>query len=251
MKSLFPLALAVAVAASGLSAQETKPGVEVTLIGPGGVRAPVTELIPEFERRTGYKVKATFGSGGATRQQVIKGEPFDVPIVQPPLDEVIASGHVVAGSQTRLATVPVVLAVLKGQPKPDISTPTAVRKVLLEARAVSFPNPAAGAAAGVSVMGMLEKLGIVDQVKAKVKYGQLGLVASREVDVGMTFQSEINEPGIDVVGVLPRELITPTALVGFVSAHAKSPDGAKALLAFLSSPEAAATYRKLGMQPAR
>ena len=67
----------------------------------------------------------------------------------------------------------------------------------------------------------------------------------------MTFQSEINEPGIEVVGVLPRELITPTALVGFVSAHAKSPDGAKALLAFLSSPEAAATYRKLGMQPAR
>ena len=110
MKYLFPLAFAVAVAASGLSAQETKPGVEVTLIGPGGVRAPVTELIPEFERRTGYKVKATFGSGGATRQQVIKG---------------------------------------------------------------------------------------------------------------------------------------------FVSAHAKSPDGAKALLAFLSSPEAAATYRRLGMQPAR
>ena len=251
MKYQFALALAVAVAVSGLFAQEKTPGVEVTLIGPGGVRAPVMALIPEFERRTGYKVKATFGSGGATKQQVIKGEPFDVPIVQPPLDEVIASGHVVAGSQTPLATVPVVLAVLKGQPKPDISTPDAVRKVLLEARAVSFPNPAAGAAAGVSVMGMLEKLGIVDQVKAKVKYGQLGLVATREVEVGMTFQSEINEPGIEVVGVLPRELITPTALVGFVSAHAKSPDGAKALLAFLSSPEAAATYRKLGMQPAR
>jgi ABC-type molybdate transport system substrate-binding protein len=194
---------------------------------------------------------AAINQAEGTKQQVIKGEPFDVPIVQPPLDEVIASGHVVAGSQTPLATVPVVLAVLKGQPKPDISTPNAVRKVLLEARAVSFPNPAAGAAAGVSVMGMLEKLGIVDQVKAKVKYGQLDLVASREVEVGMTFQSEINEPGIDVVGVLPRELITPTALVGFVSAHAKSSDGAKALLAFLSSPEAAATYRKLGMQPAR
>jgi hypothetical protein len=35
------------------------------------------------------------------------------------------------------------------------------------------------------------------------------------------------------------------------SAHAKSPAGAKALLGFLSSPEAAATYRQLGMQPAR
>jgi len=247
MKYLLPLVLALAVTVLRLSAQ----GEEVTLIGPGGVRAPVTELVPEFERTSGYRVKATFGSGGATKQQVIKGERFDVLIVQPPLDEVIASGHVVTGSRMPLATVPVVLAVLKGQPKPDISTPNAVRKVLQAARAVSFPNPAAGAAAGVSVMGMLEKLGISEQVKAKAKYGQLDLVARREVEIGMTFQSEINEPGIDVVGVLPSELITPTALVGFISAHAKSPAGARALLAFLSSPEAAGTYRKLGMQPSR
>ncbi len=247
MKQWLPLVLAFGVGVLGLSAQRQ----EVTLIGPGGVRAPVMELIPEFERKTGYTVKATFGSGGGTKQQVVKGEPFDVPIVQPPLDEVIASGHVVVGSQTQLATVPVVLAVLKGQPKPDISTPESVKKVLLAARAVSFPNPATGAAAGVSIMGMLDKLGITDQVTTKAKYGQLDLVAKGQAEVGMTFQSEVNEPGIDVVGVLPRELIAPTALVGFVSAHAKSPAGAKALLAFLSSPEAAATYRKLGMEPAR
>jgi len=123
--------------------------------------------------------------------------------------------------------------------------------VFLAAKTVSFPNPAGGAAAGVSIMAMLEKLGIADMVKAKVKYGQLNLVAMGEAEIGLTFQSEITEPGIDVVGTMPRELLPPTALVGFVSSHAKSPAAAKALLAFLASPEAAATYRKLGMDPGR
>ena len=247
MKTLLSSALLVAVALSSLSAQ----GQEVTVIGPGGVRAAVTALIPEFERRTGHKVKATFGSGGGTKQRVIKGEPFDVPIVQPPLADVIASGHVVASSETPLATVPVVLAVKQGARKPDISTPDAIKKVFLAAKSVSFPNPAGGAAAGVSIMVMLEKLGIADEVKAKVTYGQLNLVAMGEVEIGLTFQSEINVTGIDVVGTLPRELLPPTALVGFVSSHAKHPAAAKAFLEFLASPEAAATYSKLGMHPGR
>jgi accessory colonization factor AcfC len=35
---------------------------EVTLIAPGGIRAAVDQMIPAFERVTGHKVKATFGS---------------------------------------------------------------------------------------------------------------------------------------------------------------------------------------------
>ena len=94
-------------------------------------------MIPDFERKTGHKVKATFGSGLGTKQQVARGEPFDVPIVQPPFPEVLASGHVVAGSETPLATVAVGVAVRNGAPKPDISTPEAVKRMLLAAK--SFP----------------------------------------------------------------------------------------------------------------
>ena len=64
-----------------------------------GIRAAIEKMIPDFERATGHKVKATFGSGGGTKQQVVRGEVFDVPIVQPPLSDVIASGHVVASSE--------------------------------------------------------------------------------------------------------------------------------------------------------
>ena len=81
--------------------------------------------------------------------------------------------------------------------------------------------------------------------------GAMTMLAKGEVDIGLTFLSEMSDPRVDVVGPLPRAISTPTALVGFVSAHAKSPDRARALLTFLSSPEAAAVYRACGLQPGR
>jgi molybdate transport system substrate-binding protein len=123
---------------------------EITLIAPGGIRAAIEQMIPEFERKTGHKVQATFGSGGGTKARVVKGDPFDVTVVQPPLPEVIASGHVNAASETPLANVAVGVAVRTGAPKPDISTADAVKRLLLGAKAIAYPNAASGAAAGVS-----------------------------------------------------------------------------------------------------
>jgi molybdate transport system substrate-binding protein len=230
---------------------------EVTLIAPGGIRAAVQQMIPDFERATGHNVKATFGSGGRTKDRVIKGEPFDVPIVQPPLEPVIASGHVIAGSETPLATVAVGVAVRTGAPKPDISTADAVKRLLLGSKAIAYPNAATGAAAGVSFNQTLEKLGIADAMKPKIRIAQGGrgameLLAKGDVDFGLTFISEIiTEPGVEVVGPLPRDISTPTALVGFISAHSKEPEAAKALVRYLSSAEAAAVYKERGMQLGR
>ena len=229
---------------------------EVTLIAPGGIRAPIQKMIPDFERRTGHTVKATFGSGNGTKQQVMKGEAFDVPIVQPPLAEVIATGHVVAASETPLATVAVAVAVRKGAAKPDISTPDAVKKMLLAAKSVAFPDGARGAAAGVSFDQTMKTLGIYDQMQPKVTRAQGGagameMLAKGEVEIGLTFLSEIHDPGVEVVDILPREISTPTALVGFVSTKAKSPEAAKALLQYLSSPEAAQVYKAMGMRAGR
>ena len=146
----YPLSFAIVAIALGNPYSASAQTSEITLIGPGGVRAAVEQLIPGFERKTGYKVKATFGSGLGTKRQVASGEAFDVPIVQPPYPEVLASGNVVAGSAKTLATVAVGVAVRKGAPKPDISTPDAAKKTLLEAKSIAYPNPAGGAAAGVS-----------------------------------------------------------------------------------------------------
>jgi molybdate transport system substrate-binding protein len=226
---------------------------EITLIAPGGIRAPIQKMIPDFERKTGHTVKATFGSGNGTKQQVMKGEAFDVPIVQPPLAEVIATGHVIPDTETPLATVAVALAVRKGAPKPDISTPEALKKTLLAAKSVAFPDGARGAAAGVSFDQTLKTLGIAEQMEPKITRAQGGarsmeMLAKGEVEIGLTFLSEIHDPGVEVVGILPREISTPTALIGFVSTKAKSPEAAKALLKYLSGPEAAVVYKAVGMQ---
>src|ERR1700740_1748861 len=95
---------------------------DITLIAPGGIRAAIEQMIPAFEKKTGHKVKATFGSGLGTKAQVAKGDPFDVPIVQPPYQDVIASGNVVTKSERPLAHVAIGVAVRPGTKHPDLST---------------------------------------------------------------------------------------------------------------------------------
>jgi len=237
---------------------------EVTLVAPGGIRSAVEQMAPGFEQKTGYKIKGTFLSGGGTKQEVVRGGAYDVPIVQPPYPDVLASGNVVEASATPLASVAVGVAVKKGAPRPDISTPEAVKKMLLAAKSISSPDASTGAAAGVSINEMLKKLGIDEQIEPKLKRVKgkgpggagggdvaMAMVASGEVEIGLTFLSEMNDPGIDRVGALPREISPRTTLVGFISAHAKNPEAAKALLQYLSSPAAAAVYKAIGMEPGR
>src|SRR5580700_6498484 len=190
MRRIHLSALAVAILLSVSSGARSQTKGEVTLIAPGGIRSAIEQLIPGFEKMTGYKVNATFGSGGGTKQQVVRGDVFDVPIVQPPYPDVLASGNVVESTATQLASVAVGVAVKQGAPKPDISTPEAVKKMLLSAKSISYPNPAGGAAAGVSFDATLKKLGIAEQVESKIKRAQGGagamkLAAQGEVEIGL------------------------------------------------------------------
>src|SRR6185312_9455426 len=201
----------------------------ITLVAPGGARAAVEALIPAFQKQTGIQVKATFGSGLGTKKQVANGDDFDIKIVQPPFPEVLASGNVDVKSQTPLASVAVGVVVKKGAPHPDISTAAAVKTMLLAAKSVTYPDPSGGAAAGVSFEKTLAQLGVADQVRPKLKRAQGGngamkLVADGQVEIGLTFMSEMEEPGIDVLGALPADISTPTRLVGFVSSHSKQPE---------------------------
>jgi molybdate transport system substrate-binding protein len=54
---------------------------------------------------------------------------------------------------------------------------------------------------------------------------------------------------VEVVGALPEAISTPTRLSGFLGTKAKDNEAAKALLAYLASPEADAVYKERGMEP--
>lgn len=230
---------------------------EITLIGPNIIDTPIKELLPRFEANSGHKVKATFGAVVATKDRILQGEPVDVALVEVPYDsEVISSGNVVPGSAVTLASVSIGVAVHKGVPRPDISSAEAVKHLLLSAKSISYPDPSNGAAAGVSVTEALKKLGIAEEMQPKAKLTQGGaramaLVASGGVEVGLTFLPGMTNPEIDVIGALPRDVSPPTVVIGFVSSKAKDSAGAKQLLEYLSSSDAAAVYKAQRFQPGR
>jgi molybdate transport system substrate-binding protein len=235
----------------------TGTGASITLIAPGGIRTALQQLLPVFERNTGYTVTPTFTSGGATKARTVEGEMFDVPIVQPPLDRVIASGHVVAASETPIATVSVVLVVAAGILKPDISSAAAVKKLLLETQSIAYPSAARGAACGVSFEATMKQLGIFESMASKIKDSPTGweavaMAARGEVAVGVTFASEMDpDDRVQLLGAMPRDISTPTGFVAFVNAKSQAPEAAGSLIKFLSSAEAAAVFTKTGMTPGK
>ena len=139
-RMLLPVvAFAITLSISSAARAQTKG--EVTLIAPGGIRAAVEKLIPGFEKKTGYTVNATFGSGGGAKQQVVQGDVFDVPIVQPPYPDVIASGNVVESSATPLASVAVgVCSEARAHPDPISRRPKRSRKCCYQCKIDCHPG---------------------------------------------------------------------------------------------------------------
>jgi molybdate transport system substrate-binding protein len=238
-----------------MSSTDTARGAEITLVAPGGIRAALQQLLPAFARQSGHTVTPTFTSGGSAKAKTVDGELFDVPIVQPPLASVLASGNVLAASETALATVSVVVAVRSDIARPDISTGEAVKRLLLAAQTVACPSAARGAACGVSFDATLATLGITTAMAPKMRaapggWGAIEMLARGEVEIGITFASEIDpDPRVALLGALPRDISVPTGFTAFVHARSAVPDAAAALVAFLSAPDAAKTFEQFGMVP--
>lgn len=251
LSSIALIALVFGIAGSARAQEE----ISLLALQPTPIRSSIDKLIPGFEAKTGYKVKVTYGSGTGTKQQAAKGEPFDVYLILPPYPDALASGNLVTSSKTTLANFILAVAVKKGAPKPDISSPAAVKSLLLNAKAVSAVDPAQGSA-GIPVGPMLQKLGIAEQVQPKLKLVRGGplaqtAVANGESDLCLLYLGDMENPGIDVVGPLSTKIANPTPIVGFVSTHAKNPKAAKALLAYLSSRSTSSVYKATGLQPVR
>jgi molybdate transport system substrate-binding protein len=235
---------------------------EITLLAPGPLgHETMDKLIANFESKTGDKVKVTYGQGSrdtppyGTRQLVARGQGLDVSIIFAPYPQAVSSGSVDPKSATTIARLLLGVSVKKGAPKPDISTPAAVKKTLLAAKSIIIVDPAQGTLGG-EAMDALKKLGLAEEVKPKLKIvegsGQAeDAVAKGEVElfIGPQVSDKLRD-GVELVGGLPHGVSTPVDAVGYVSTKAKDPKAAKALLAYLKSPEAEAAYKAAGMEPA-
>jgi molybdate transport system substrate-binding protein len=228
---------------------------EITLLSPDPIKATLEKLVSDFETKTGTHVKITYGTGVSTRKTVASGQALDVSLLFAPFPEALKTGNIVPGSATVIATLRLALAVKKGAPKPDISTAEAVKLTLLNAKSILSVDPTQGSVGGIALLA-LDKLGIADQVKPKIKWVRTGeivqeSVANGEAEIALgPYLSDMRNPGLDVVGALPPEASTPVDITGFLSTSVKDPKAAKALLDYLSSREAASVYEAAKIFPA-
>jgi len=230
---------------------------EIKLLSAEVMRHAVNELSGEFERMTGHKLTISYDSAGVIGNRIQDGEIADVAIIQKPAVEALSErGTITRGSIVNLARSGLAVAVRKGAPKPDISSVDALKSSLLAAKSIAHPNPTRGTASGVHFRGVIERLGITQEINAKAKLTTPPLaqfVAQNEFEILVTQAADILAvPSLDLVGWLPDELQDYDAFTwtAGVTANAKEPDAAKVLIQFLSSPTAAAVIKKRGMEPA-
>jgi molybdate transport system substrate-binding protein len=239
----------------GMMAQ-TATAAEIKVLTTGAFKQVVVALVPEFEKATGHKVIVDNGTVGQLQKRVDGGETFDVLVLSPRgIEDYIKSGKIAAGSNARLAKVGVGVMVKDGAPKPDVSSVEAFKQTLLKAKSVGYIDPASGGSSGIYVSGLLDKLGIADQVKPKAKLKQGGhvsdLVKSGEAEIGIHQMSEIvSEKGVTLVGPLPAEIQNYTVYVVGLSTAAKDAEAAKAFIKVLTGPSAAGVLKATGMEGA-
>lgn len=235
----------------------TASAAEVRVMISGGLSAAYNALVPEFERATGHKVITAYGPSMGTTANAIpirleRGEPADVLIlVGYALGDLIKQGKVAPDSRVDLVKSKIGVAVKSGAPKPDISSPEALKRALLAAKSVAYSD----SASGVYISNeMFAKLGIADAMKDKAKKipatPVAEIVARGEAEIGFQQISELKPvAGIDIVGPLPEELQKVTVFSAGIAGLSKEPDAGKALIKFLASPAASATIIKSGLEP--
>lgn len=245
------LAGAVGAALSTSAAQ----AVELKLLTAGAFKATAMELVPEYEKTSGNKVTVDTETVGGLMNRIQGGERFDVVVMTPEtVDKLTGEGKVMSGSRTNLARVGVGVMVKAGASKPDISTVEAFKKALLEAKSVSFIDPASGGSSGIYMEKLLDRLGISDQVKPKEKLKRGGSVAdyveSGEAELGIQQISEIlPHAGVALVGPLPKDVQNYTVYAAGIGAGTQNGDAAKALIATLVGSTAQALFKSKGMEP--
>jgi molybdate transport system substrate-binding protein len=228
---------------------------EVKLLGPASFRVLFPELLPQFEKSSGHRVTAAYAPLGVITERVIKGEAVDVAIVSGKQNEELQrQGNLLAGSRVEIAQVGFTIFVKKGAAKPDLGSADALKHALLAAKSIAVGDPARGGGASLYTIGLLKRLGISEEVKAKSRLEPSGTeiaeaVAKGETELGIGVASDLSlVAGIESVA-LPTEVQSYSLYVAGINASSKQVDAAKALLAYLTSPAVKQALTANGFEP--
>jgi molybdate transport system substrate-binding protein len=224
---------------------------DLKVAAPNAVKDAVTQIATRFERESGHRVVFVWGGSESVAKRVADGESFDVVVnTAANIDRFMGEGRLVSGTRADLARSGVGAAVRAGLPRPDISSVDALRQALLAANTIAISSGASGR----HLEQVFQRLGVADQVRAKLKQppsgAQIGeLMARGEADLGFQQANELlHAKGIDYLGPLPPELQHFTVWSAARHAGAADADAATAFLRALVAPASAAVVRAEGME---
>ena len=225
---------------------------DVKVLSGGAMRRFMAEVIPLFERATGYKVAIRFALTREMKAEIEAGAAFDIALLpRSAIDQLVQSGKVAPATPTDIVRSLVGFMVRTGAPVPNIGTVDAFRDLLRRVKSISYSK----GPSGEYVAGLLQRLGLDAELKDKTVFAigrPVGeVVASGEAEIGMQQIIE-NQPvkGAHLVGPLPAELGNFVPYAAGFAAGAANKDAARAFVKFLASPEAVRIIRDKGMEPA-
>jgi molybdate transport system substrate-binding protein len=240
-----------------LTATGAANAAEINALISTAIKVATDQLLPPFEHASGNTIHATYGPSGALIPRFDRGEPADIFLTDSvAIDQLIKQGKIVRG-RTDFAQTGIGIAVRKGAPRPDVSTPEALKRALLTAKSVGYAAPSGGSITGPHIESIFRRLGIADQMTPKTKLSAGGpngrvsvLVSSGEAEIGFQQVSELmSNPDVDVIGMLPSDLQQITIYSAGITASAKEADAAKALIKAMTAPSTAPIYKATGLDP--
>ena len=186
------------------------------------MHAAIVELVPPFERASGHKVTVSYDPSGGLAQRLRNGEFADmILIASTELDKLISEKKV--EDRTDVSRTGIGLAVKKGAPHPDVSTPDALKKTLLAAKSIGQSSIESGGITALTSSGCFPCSASAEAglAPAQVRRGRAQrprqrAVATGEAEIGLQQVSELmSNPDVEVIGLLPdscsRSPSTPPA----------------------------------------
>lgn len=226
---------------------------DIRVYSGGAPALALRAMAPEFEEATGHRMQFTFALVTDIQQKLAAGEKADLILLPVPL--IAATGTNLplrAEGRAVLARVGIGVIVRQGAARPDVSTPDAVRKLLLDARSVAFPDPIAPA--GAHLERMVSQFGIAELIRPKLLvkaaiHGGGELVAKGDAEVGMYLLSEVQSiKGIEVAGLLPSALQNFVVYGSAIPSYNESPEPAAAFVKFVTDPSKVGVWKEAGFE---
>ena len=223
---------------------------DIKVLSARALKGSFQELAPQFEKTTGHKLVLEFGTGAALIRKIDAGETFDVAILSPKtIDGLIEQGKVAPDSRAKLGRMGVGVAARKGAPKPDTSSVEAFKRAMLDAKSVAYSK--AGRTRKV-LFAAIERLGIAGDMKPKLKPHAKPeqAVAAGEAELGVTgIGAILAVSGAELVGGFPPEIQSYLNFAAGAGAGSSETEANRALIHFLSGPDAARVLKAHGIDP--